>query len=31
MHKIISCAAKSLHIDGYTEEALLKQAEILES
>jgi len=28
MHKVISCAAQSDHIDGYTEEALLKQAEI---
>ena len=26
MFKIINCAAQSLHIDGYTEQALLKQA-----
>ena len=30
MYKIICCAAKSIHIDGYTEQALLKQAKIFE-
>ncbi len=28
MRKIILCAAKSIHIDGYTEQALLRQAEV---
>ena len=28
MYKILSCAAQSIHIDGYTEETLLKQAKI---
>lgn len=28
MNKILCCAAQSIHIDDYTEEALLKQAEI---
>jgi hypothetical protein len=26
--KLLLCASKSMHIDGYTEEALLRQAEI---
>lgn len=28
MHKILTCAAQSMFIDGYTEHALLKQAKI---
>lgn len=27
-YKLLICAAKSIHIDGYTEDALLRQAEI---
>jgi hypothetical protein len=28
MNKVLCCAAQSIHIDGYTEETLLKQAEL---